>query len=143
MEVLPRKFPRIRKPPRKHFHIFLGFSSMEASGSFHGRSEAQLLPRKLPRKLFVKAFEIASTKSWNLHALNLMFYFHGSFPSFHGNSAASTIAPTDIFVLYTTVPPVELATFSTTWLTHNVYERKGFPRTIVDAFHWVRVRARV
>ena len=46
-EVLPRKLPRIRKLPRKHFHEFLGCSSMEASGSFHGRSEAQRLPRKV------------------------------------------------------------------------------------------------
>ena len=99
---------------------------MEASGSFHGRSEAQRLSRKLPRKLFVKAFGVASTKSWKLHLRNFTFYFHGSFRSFHGISAASTTAPTDIFVLYTTiVPPVELHTFSATWLTHTVYETKG------------------
>ena len=49
-EVLPGKLPRVRKLPRKHFHGFLGFSSMEASGSFHRRSEAQRLPRKLSRK---------------------------------------------------------------------------------------------
>ena len=60
--------PRIQKLPRKYFHGFSGFSStMEASGCFHGKSEAQRLPRKLPQKLFVKAFEVASTKSWKLH----------------------------------------------------------------------------
>ena len=124
-EVRPRKLPRIRKLPRKHVHVYLGFSSMEASGSFHGRSEAQRLPRKLPGKLFVKAFEVASTKRWKLHPRNFTLYFHGSFRSFHGFSAASTTALTDIFVLYTTVPPVKLTTFSTTWLTHTVYETKG------------------
>ena len=46
--------------PRKHFHGFLGFGAMEASGSFYGRSEAQRLPRNLRRKLFVKA----STKAF-------------------------------------------------------------------------------
>ena len=71
-EVLPRKLPR------KHFHGYLGFSSMEASGSFHGRSEAQRLRRQLPRKLFMKAFEAASTKSWKLHPRNSTFYFRGS-----------------------------------------------------------------
>ena len=54
-EVLQRKLPRIRKLPRKHFNVFLDFSSTEAIGSFRGRSEAQRLPRKLPRKLFLKA----------------------------------------------------------------------------------------
>ena len=103
----------------------IGFSSMKASGSFHGRSEAQRLPRKLSRTLFVKAVEVASTKSWKLHPWNFTFHFHGSFRSFHGISAASTTAPTDIFVLYTTVPPVELTTFPTTWLMHTVYETKG------------------
>ena len=103
----------------------LGFSSLEARGSFHGRSEAQRLLRRLPHKLFVKAFEVASRKRWRLNPWNITFYFHGSFRSFHGSSAASTTAPTDIFVLYTTVPPVELTFFSTTWLTHTVYETKG------------------
>ena len=98
---------------------------MEAGGSFHGRSEAQRLPRKLPRKFSAKAFEVASTKSWRLHPRNFTFYFHGSFHSFQGISAAPTTARTDIFVLYTTVPPVELTTFSTTWLTHTVYETNG------------------
>ena len=120
-EVLPRKLPRIRKLPRKHFHRFLGFSSMEASGSFHGRSEA----KRLPRKASMKAFEVVSTKSWKPHPRNFTFYFHRSFRSFHRISAASTTAPTDRFVLYTTMPPVELTTFSTTWLTHTVYETKG------------------
>ena len=67
---------KCRKLPRKCFHgsfhgfeifheIFLGFSglsSMESSGSFDGRSEAWRLPRKLLRKFFMKAFEVASTK---------------------------------------------------------------------------------
>ena len=122
---LPRKLPRIRKLPRKNFHGCFGFSFMEVSGSFHGRSEAQRLPRKLSRKFFAKAFEAASTKSWRLHPRNFTFYFHGSFHSFHGILAASTTAPTDICVLHTTVPPVELTTFLTTWLTHTVYETKG------------------
>ena len=124
-EVLSRKLPRIRTLPRKHSHGYLGFSSMEAIGSFHGRSKAQRLPRKLQRKLFVKSFEVASTKSWKLHPRNFTFYFNGSFRNFGEISAASTTAPTGIFVLYTTVPPVELTTFSTTWLTHTVYETKG------------------
>ena len=124
-EVLPRKLPRIRKLPRKHFHRFLGFSAMEASGSFHGRSEVKRLSPKLPRKLSVKAFEVASTKSWKPHPRKFTFYFHGSFRSFHRISAVSTTAPTDIFALYTAVPPVELTTFSTSWLTHTVYETKG------------------
>ena len=111
-EELPRKFLRIRTLPRKHLHGFLGFSSVEASGSFHGRSEAQ----RLPRKLFVKA----STKIWKLHPRILTFYFNGNFRSSQGISAASTTAPTGIFVFYPSVPPVELATFSTTWLTHTV-----------------------
>ena len=88
---------------------------MEARGSFHGRLKAQRLPRKLPRKLLVKAFGVASTNSWELPPRNFTFYFHGSFRSFHGISAASTTALTDIFALYTTVPPVELTNFSTTW----------------------------
>ena len=36
---------------------------MEASGSFHGRSEAQQLPRKLPRK---EKLEAASTEFYGL-----------------------------------------------------------------------------
>ena len=129
---IPRKLPRIRKPPRKHFHGVLGFSSMEASGSFHGRSEAQRLPRKLPRKLFVKAFEVASTKSWKLHPPNFTFYFHGSFRSLHGISAASTTATTDILVLHITVPPVELTIiFSNMVDAHCVRDEGGF------TVHWL------
>ena len=113
---------------------------MEASGSFHGRLEAQRLPRKLSRKLFAKAFEVVSTKNWKIHPRNLTFYFHRSFTSFHGISAASTIASTDIFIVYTTVPPVELTTFSTTWLTHTVYETKRVsPYALTVVFHWVGV----
>ena len=124
--------PRIRKVPRKHFHGFLGFSSMEASGSFHGRLEAQRLPRKLPRNLFVKAFDVVSTKGWKLHPRNFTVYLHGSFRSFHGISAASTTAPTDIFALYTTLPSVEPTTCSTTWLTLTLCtRRRGFHRTLV------------
>ena len=39
---------------------------------------------------------------------------------------------------------VDLTTFSTTWLTHTVYETKGFHRMIqwLVAFNWVRTRAR-
>ena len=63
-EVLPRKLPRIQKLPRKHFHGFLGFSSMEATACFHGRPKAQRLPRKLPRKLssFHETLEATSTE---------------------------------------------------------------------------------
>ena len=127
-EVLPRKFPRIRKLPRKHFHGFLGFSSMKASGR---RTEGWKLSgfhenfhESFHENFFVRAFDVASTKSWKLHPRNCAFYFHGNFRSFHGISAASTTAPTDIFVFYTTVPPVELTAFSTTWLTHTMYETK-------------------
>ena len=99
---------------------------------FHG-SKRQL-PRKVgssadskkaSAKVFRESSEVASTKSRKLHPRNLTFYFHGSFRSFHGISAASSTALTDIFLLYTTVPPVELTTFSTAWLTHTVYETKG------------------
>ena len=120
--------PRIRKLPRKHFHGFLGFSSMKASGR---RTEGWKLSgfhenfhESFHENFFVRAFDVASTKSWKLHPRNCAFYFHGNFRSFHGISAASTTAPTDIFVFYTTVPPVELTTFSTTWLTHTMYETK-------------------
>ena len=86
LRKLPRKLPRIRKLPRKPFHGILGCSSMEASGSLHERSEAQRLTRKLPRKLFVKAFEVASTKVGNVGS-----YIHGilCFTSMEA-SAAST-----------------------------------------------------
>ena len=40
-EKLPRKLQR------KHFHGFLRFTSMEASGNFPGRSEAPQFPRKV------------------------------------------------------------------------------------------------
>ena len=92
----------------------------------------------------MKAFEVASTKSWKLHPRNLRFYFYGSFRSFHGISAAFATAPTDVFVLYTTVPSVELTAFSTTWLTHTVYEKGSFTvQWLVVAFHSVRVRVGV
>ena len=81
-EVFPRKLPRIRKLLRKHFHGILGFSSMEASGSFHGRSEAQRLPRKL-----------ASTKIWKPHPRNFFVLLPWKLPQlprnlsdFHGSS---------------------------------------------------------
>ena len=82
----------LRKLPRKHFHGILRFTSMEASAV---STEAQRLPRKPPRKLFVRAFKVASTKSRKLLLRKFTFYFHGSFYSFHGISAASTTAPTE------------------------------------------------
>ena len=98
-EALPRKLPRVRKLPRKHFHGFL----------FYFRGGKWHLPQKVgssadSTKASTKAFEVASTKSWKLRPLIFTFYFLRSFPSFHGISAASTTAPTDIFVLYTAVP---------------------------------------
>ena len=136
MEEKTRTFPRIRKLPRKHFHGCLGFISMEASSSFQGRSNAQSLPPQLPRKLFMKAFKVASKKSWKLHQGDLTFYFRGRFRSLHRISAASTTAATDILALYTTVLLVEVTNFSTTWFTNTVYETKGVSPYIGCRVSW-------
>ena len=134
---LPRKLSRKlpRKLPRKCFHGFESFHESKFDGSKRqlprkvGSSAAS---RKLPRNLFAKAFDVVSTKGWKLHPRNFTVYLHGSFRSFHGISAASTTAPTDIFALYTNLPPVEPTTCSTTWLTLTLCtRRRGFHRTLV------------
>ena len=109
---------------------------------FHGSK------RQLPRRVggsaaSTKAFRESLSsfhESWKLHLRNFRFTSMEA-------SAASTEShrlPRQLsriyFVLYTTVPPVELTTFSTTWLTHTVYETNGVLPYIGC---WVRVRVRV
>ena len=70
-------------------------------------------------------------------------YFHRNFRRFHIIPTASTTALTDTFVLYTTVPPVEITTFRPHGDAHCVRDEGGFHRTFGVAFHWARVRLKV
>ena len=96
LSELPRKLSGFHEifheSLHESFHRILRFTSMEASAA---STEAQRLPRKPPRKHFVKSFEVVSTKSRKLPPQSFTVYFHGSFRSFHGSSAASTKASTE------------------------------------------------
>ena len=124
---------KIQKASTKALARILGFSSVEPSGSVHGKSEAL-------RKLFVEAFQTSTEfyvlLPWELPQLprNLSgFHWQLSrnLSGFHDISHGYSL-----IVLYSTVPPVELITSSTTtWLTHSVYETKGVSPYIYNGCH--------
>ena len=73
------------KASTKALPKLLPLSFMESSGSFHGRSEAHRLPRKVSRTLPVKALKIASMKDWKVHSMNIFVSLPRTLPQLTRN----------------------------------------------------------